>query len=30
MRAKNSYIIFISKYLYVYQNHTLIVKYIDE
>jgi len=30
MRAKNSNIIFISKYLYMYQNHMLIVKYIYE
>jgi len=30
MRAKNSYIIFISKYLYRHQNHMLIVKYIYE
>jgi len=27
IRAKSSYIIFISKYLYMYQNHMLIVKY---
>jgi len=30
MRAKTSYIIFISKYLYIYQNRMLIVKYIYE
>jgi len=30
IREKNRYIIFISEYFYMYQNHMLIVKYIYE